>query len=115
MQADLPMADTSMSKMVEGAADTLAADMAALRDEIARLAAAAGELLQERTQAGGRRVAAAVGNAGDRIAGAAADVQDRAKELHGDVAAGIARHPFAALLIVLGVGVALGMMRRGHR
>lgn len=109
------MADTSMNKMVEGAAGALAADMATLRDEMARLAAATSELVQERTQAVGRRVSAAVGEAGERIAGAAADAQGRAQAARGDLEARVARHPFAALLIALGVGVALGLMRRGRR
>lgn len=104
-----------MNKTVEAVGGDLAGDLAALRQDVARLTETMSELVQDRTRAFGSRAAAAVGDARDRIASTAADAQSRARAVGGDIEAGVERHPLAAVLIAFGVGVAFGMLSRRHR
>jgi ElaB/YqjD/DUF883 family membrane-anchored ribosome-binding protein len=104
-----------MTKTPEGAAGDLGADLAALRQDVAHLAETMSQLVQHQTKAVGSRASSAFGDVRDRIASTAADARSRARAVGGDLEASFERHPLAALLIAFGVGIALGMMRRGHR
>jgi ElaB/YqjD/DUF883 family membrane-anchored ribosome-binding protein len=104
-----------MTKTLEGAAGDLGVDLAALREDVARLADTMSQLVQHQTKAVGSRASSAYGDIRDRIASTAADAQTRVRAAGGDLEASIERHPLAALLIAFGVGIALGMMSRGHR
>jgi ElaB/YqjD/DUF883 family membrane-anchored ribosome-binding protein len=106
--------ETFMTTNVEGAAGDIAADLAALRQDVARLAEAMRELLQNQTQAAGHRVSEAVGDARDKIASTAVDAQNRVRAASGEIEAGIARNPLIAVLIAFGVGMSLGLMSRSH-
>jgi ElaB/YqjD/DUF883 family membrane-anchored ribosome-binding protein len=106
------MFETSMTKSTEGAVGDLAADLAALRQDVARLAETMSELVQHQTGAAGLRASAAVGDARDKIASTAADAQNRVRAARGEIEASIERHPLTAMLIAFGVGLSLGMMSR---
>lgn len=101
-----------MTKSVEAAAEDVAADLAALRQDIARLAATMNDLVQHQTQAAGHRVFAAVGDARDKIASTTADAQDRVRAASREVEASIERNPLTAVLISFGVGMVLGLLSR---
>lgn len=104
-----------MTKALEDPTGDLAADLAALRQDVANLAKSMSELMQHQTKAVGVRASTAFGDVRDRIASTAADAQNRVRTAGGDLEASFERHPLAALLIAFGVGIALGMMSRGHR
>lgn len=104
-----------MTKTLEGAASDLGADLAALRHDVAQLAKTMSQLVQHQTAAVGSRASSAFGDVGDRIASTAADARSRVRGAGADLEASIERHPLATLLIAFSLGVALGMMSRGHR
>jgi ElaB/YqjD/DUF883 family membrane-anchored ribosome-binding protein len=99
----------------EGAAGDFAADLAALRQDVARLAETMGELVRHQTQAAGHRVSEAVGEAKDRISSSVADAQKRACAAGGEIEASIERNPLTAVLIAVGVGMSLGMLMSRSR
>lgn len=76
-----------MTEHAEGATGDLTADLAALRQDVARLAETIGKLVQHQTQ-------------------------DRVRAASGEIEAGIRRSPLKAVLIAFGIGVSLGMMYR---
>ncbi len=104
------MMETSMTENTEAAAKDLTADLAALRQDVARLA----ETMKEQTQAAADRLSEAVGDARDRIASAAADAQSRIRAASGEFETRIERNPLTAVLIAFGIGMSLGMMTRRH-
>jgi ElaB/YqjD/DUF883 family membrane-anchored ribosome-binding protein len=106
--------ETFMATNVEGAAGDIAADLAALRQDVARLAEAIRELVQNQTLAAGHRVSEAVGDATDRIASTAVDAQNRVRAAGGEIEAGIARNPLIAVVIAFGAGLSLGLISRSH-
>jgi ElaB/YqjD/DUF883 family membrane-anchored ribosome-binding protein len=106
------MLEPSMTKTAEGAGGDLTADLAALRQDIARLAETMSELVQHQTKAAGFRASAAVGDARDKIASTAADAQNRVRAASGEIEASIKRNPLTAVLIAFGLGISLGMMSR---
>ena len=101
-----------MIKSAEGAAGDLTADLAALRQDVARLAETMSELVQHQTGAACLRASAAVGEVRDKIASTAADAQNRVRAASGDFEASIKRNPLTAVLIAFGIGMLLGMMSR---
>jgi ElaB/YqjD/DUF883 family membrane-anchored ribosome-binding protein len=103
-----------MSSSANDGAGNLAADLAALRRDVARLAETMSALVQQQTQAAGHRVSEAVGGARDRIASTAADAQDRVRAAGGEVEAYIERNPLMAVLVALGLGVSLGLLSRSR-
>ena len=78
-----------MTKPADGAAGDLAADLAALRQDVAHLAETFGKLVQHQTQ--------------DRVRAASSEIE-----------ASIVRNPFTAVLIALGIGISVGMMNRSR-
>jgi ElaB/YqjD/DUF883 family membrane-anchored ribosome-binding protein len=103
-----------MSRSADDSAGDLAADLAALRRDVARLAETMSALVQQQAQAAGHRVFEAVGDARDKIAGTAADAQDRVRAMGGEIEACIERNPLTAVLIALGIGVSLGLLSRSR-
>jgi ElaB/YqjD/DUF883 family membrane-anchored ribosome-binding protein len=108
------MLEMSMSKNAEGAGGDVTADLAAIREDVARLADTISKLMQRQTQAAGLGVSEAVGDAGDRIGSAAADARNRARAASGEIEASIERNPLTAVLIAFGIGMWLGMMSRSR-
>jgi ElaB/YqjD/DUF883 family membrane-anchored ribosome-binding protein len=108
------MLETFMTTNAEGAAKDIAADLVALRQDVARLAEAIREVVQNQAQAAGHRVSVAVGGTRNKIAGAAVDAQNRVRAGSGEIEAGIERNPLIVALIAFGVGMSLGMMIRSR-
>jgi ElaB/YqjD/DUF883 family membrane-anchored ribosome-binding protein len=103
-----------MTTNAEGTAGDFAADLAALRQDVARLAETMSGLVQHQTQAAGHRVSAAVGDAREKIAGTAAGAQNRICAAGSAVEASIERNPLTAVLIAFGVGALLALLSRPH-
>jgi ElaB/YqjD/DUF883 family membrane-anchored ribosome-binding protein len=101
-----------MTETVESAAEDLTADLASLRQDVARLAEAMSKLVQDQTRAAGSRVSEVAGDAADKIASKAADAQNRVCAAGREVEGLIGRNPLAAMLVSLGVGISIGLISR---
>jgi len=104
-----------MTKSSEGTTGDVSADLAALRQDVARLSESISALLQSQAAGAGQRVSEAVDDAKAKFASTAADVKSRISAAGGEIEASIERNPLTAMLITFGVGMALGMMSRGRR
>jgi ElaB/YqjD/DUF883 family membrane-anchored ribosome-binding protein len=100
-----------MSKNTEG---DVAADLAAIRQDVARLAETIGKVLQHQTRAAGVGVSEAVGDAKDKVADTAAGAREITRAASGEIEASIERNPLTAVLIAFGVGMWLGMIGRSR-
>jgi len=78
-----------MTKHAEGAAGDFAADLAALRQDVAHLAETLGKLVQHQTT--------------DRVHAASSEIE-----------ASISRNPLTAVSVAFGIGIAVGMMNRSR-
>ncbi len=103
-----------MTKNAEDAARDFAADLAALRQDVARLAETMSGLVQHQTQAAGHRVFEAVGDAREKLASTAADAQKRVRAASHEVEARIEHHPLATVLIAFAVGMSLALLCRSR-
>jgi ElaB/YqjD/DUF883 family membrane-anchored ribosome-binding protein len=98
-----------MSNSNEGTGD-IAADLAALRRDVARLGDTISELAHHQAQAAGHRVAEAVGDVKEKISGSAADAQKRVRAMSGEIEAYAGHHPLKSVLIALGIGLSVGVL-----
>ncbi|GGJ45382.1 DUF883 family protein [Neoroseomonas lacus] len=103
-----------MTKTSEGTTEDIAADLASLRQDVARLTESISALLRNEALGAGQRVSDAVDDAKTRFAGTAADVRSRVNAVGGEIEATIERNPMTAMLITFAVGMALGMMTRSR-
>jgi ElaB/YqjD/DUF883 family membrane-anchored ribosome-binding protein len=78
-----------MTKPTQSSDGDFAADLAALRQDVAHLAETLSKLVQHQTQ--------------DRVQAASSEIE-----------AAIARNPYTAVLIALGVGISIGIMNRSR-
>jgi hypothetical protein len=67
--------EVSMAKSVDDASDNITADVAALREDMARLTESVGSLLKSGTHGAGQRVSEAVDDAKAKFTSKAADVK----------------------------------------
>jgi len=103
-----------MSINAESIAHELRDDLAALRQDVARLSATLGGVLQAQANGAAHQVSDAVDQARTAFAGTAAEVGARVQAASGDIEAGIERNPLRAVLVTFAVGVALGMLSRSR-
>ena len=103
-----------MTRSSEGTDEDITADLAALRQDVARLSESISALLQSQAQGGAQHVSDAVDDAKAKLASTAADVKSRVNAAGGEIEASIERNPMTAVLISFGVGMALGMMSRSR-
>lgn len=101
-----------MTRSSEGTTEDIPADLAALRQDVARLSESISALLQTQAQGAAQHFSDAVGDAKAKFASTAADVKSRVNAAGGEIEASIERHPLTAVLISFGVGMALGMVSR---
>jgi len=92
----------------------LTSDYDALRTDIAKLSETVTQLVAKQADLAGGRVADAVDNAKAALADSAGKAQDRVKSAGAELEASIERNPYSAVLIALGIGVALGLMNRSR-
>jgi ElaB/YqjD/DUF883 family membrane-anchored ribosome-binding protein len=81
-----------MTKNAEGAAADLTADLAALRQDVARLAETVSDLVRHQM----------------------ADAQENARAAKGQIEASIERNPITAVLIAFCIGMLAGRMNQSH-
>jgi len=106
-----------MTTNADATAGDFATDLAALRQDIARLADTMSTLVQHQKQAAGSRVFEAVGDARDKFASTAAGAQSRICAATDAIEDSIEHHPLTAVLVAFGVGASLGFLKpsRGYR
>ncbi|MGP8233709.1 MAG: hypothetical protein ACLQL2_13810 [Methylovirgula sp.] len=102
------------NKTGDVAAPDLAADVAALRADIARLSDTIAGLMRGQADAAGAAVKGAVGDARDQLSQAASHAQDSAFGVAADLERRIDKNPLTAVLIAAGIGMALGMMSKSR-
>jgi len=103
-----------MTKSSEGTSEDITADLAALRQDVARLSESISALMQNQAHGAAQHVTDAVEDAKARFASTAADVKSRVNKAGGEIEASIERNPLTAMLVSFGVGMALGMMSRSR-
>jgi ElaB/YqjD/DUF883 family membrane-anchored ribosome-binding protein len=103
-----------MTESDAGATGNFAADLAALRKDVAHLAVTMSDLVQHQTGTAGHRVAEAAGEVKDRVTNAATGAQRRVCAAGGEIEAYVERHSVTAVLIALGVGISLGLLSRSR-
>jgi ElaB/YqjD/DUF883 family membrane-anchored ribosome-binding protein len=108
------MLEAFVTKNAESAAGDLTADLAALRQDVARLTETIGKLVQHQAQTAGLGVSDIVGDATEKIASTAADAQSRVRAASGEIEASVERNPVTAVLIAFGIGMLLGIVSRSR-
>lgn len=102
-------------KPIEEASQDIAADLAALRQDVAKLTASVGELLRAEASATTNTVLGAVDSARRKLADGAAEAQGRVGAVGSDLEATIERNPLMAVLIAMVAGLLIGMFSRTQR
>lgn len=90
----------------------LAADLAALRDDISQLSTSVLELVQQQAAAAKTQVFGAVDDARQKFADQSADARDRIGALTSDLENTIERNPFAAIFAGALAGFLIGILVR---
>jgi len=103
-----------MSKSTEVSAADLAADIAALRDDVAKLTTSLGKVAKARASEAGETAADAGSAITEKLADTAAGAQKQLRVAGAKLEAGIEQHPMAAMLIAFGVGLSLAMATRAR-
>jgi ElaB/YqjD/DUF883 family membrane-anchored ribosome-binding protein len=102
-------------KPVEEATQDFTADLAALRDDVAKLSLSLSDFIRSQTAATANTVVDAVDNARQRISDTASKTQDRVAGASSDLEATIERNPLAAVLVALVAGILVGLLSRGRK
>jgi ElaB/YqjD/DUF883 family membrane-anchored ribosome-binding protein len=102
-------------KPVEDTTRDFTADLAALRDDVAKLTASLSEFVHFQTTATTNTVADAVDHARQKISDTAGKAQDRVASVSSDLEATIERNPLVAVLIAMVAGILVGLLSRGRK
>jgi ElaB/YqjD/DUF883 family membrane-anchored ribosome-binding protein len=87
-------------------------DLAALRDDIAKISATVMELVREKTT---NKVIDAVGEARQTISDKAAEAQDKVSSMSAELEATIERNPLVAVFLAALAGFIVGTLSRPHK
>ena len=101
-------------KPVEEASQDFTADLASLRDDVAKLSSSLSEFIRTHSAAT-TTVSDVVDNAQQKISGTATKAQNRVTGATTDLEATIERNPLAAVLIALGAGIIVGLLSHGRK
>jgi len=99
-------------KPVEKASQDFTAELASLRDDVAKLNSSLSKFIRTRSTARTNTVFDAVDNAQQKIAGKAQDPVDRAST---DLKTTIEHKPMVAALIAMVAGILVGLLSRGRK
>jgi len=102
-------------KPVEEASQDFTADLAALRDDVAKLSSSVSDFIRSQTAATTDTVTEAIDTARQKISDTANKAQDHASGVSADLEATIERNPLAAVLIALVAGILVGLLSRGRK
>ncbi|MGB6325009.1 MAG: hypothetical protein WBG11_04335 [Methylocella sp.] len=101
--------DMASNKPVEEASQDFAADLAALRDDVAKLTSSVSEFIRTQTAATTNTVFDAVDNTRQKISDTASKAQDRVAGASRDLETTIEQNPLAAVLIAMVAGLFIGI------
>lgn len=107
--------ENEMASKTENSAVDISADLANLRDDVAKLSASVAELLRQQTTQTQDKVRGAVDNAREQLAHSAADAKESVRSASAELESSIERNPLTAVMIAMLCGLVLGMMGRSHR
>lgn len=97
----------------------LAADLAALRDDFAKLSSSVRELVQAQASSTTRRMIGAVDDARhkltDEVIGAKDQLETHLGSVSADLESAIERNPLIAVMIGAAVGFVIGLVSRPHK
>ncbi len=99
------------AKDIDGVSD-FTADLAALREDIARISASLVDLLHDKTTNG---VFDAVDSAKQKFSDKAAEAQDKVNSISNDLESAIERNPLVAVLLAALAGFIIGMLSRSRK
>lgn len=97
-------------KPVKEASQDIAADVAALRDDISKLTSSVSELMRTQAMTTASTVLDAVDDAQQKFSNGAAEAQNRIRGTASDIEAAIERNPLVAVLTRLSAGLLIGMV-----
>ncbi len=101
----------SKSKDIEGIHD-FTTDLAALREDIAKISVSLMDLLHDKTTSGVLNV---VDNTKQKFSDKASEAQDKVNNISKDLESTIERNPLIAVLFAALVGFILGTLSRSHK
>ncbi len=101
-----------MAENTENVVGEFAADLTALRADVANLADRMAKLVSHQTQSAGHRVSEAVDDATDKITSTAANAQKSVCAAGREIESSIERNPLTSVLIAFGVGISFGLLSR---
>lgn len=93
----------------------VAADLANLRSDVAKLSASVTEILRQQSTHTQDRVRGVVDATRERIAHSAADAKESVRSASAELESTIGRNPLTAVAIALMCGLVIGMMGRARR
>ena len=102
-------------KPVEKASQDFTAELASLRDDVAKLNSSLSKFIRTRSTAQTDTVFDAVDNARQKISDTASKTQDRVAGASTDLENTIERNPLAAVVIAMVAGILLGLLSRGRK
>jgi ElaB/YqjD/DUF883 family membrane-anchored ribosome-binding protein len=102
-------------KPLEDASQDFAADLAALRDDIAKLTASVSALVRAQASATTDTVLGAVEQARRKLSEGAADAKDHVGTVGPDIEAAIERNPLTAVLVAMAAGLLIGILSRSRK
>ena len=101
-------------KDMEGLGRKAADDYSSLREDIAKLSETVSQLVSNHADNAGARVKDAMDTAKVALVDTAGKAQDRVSSAGAEIEASIERNPYSAVLIALGIGLALGLLNRSR-
>ncbi|HEY8031607.1 MAG TPA: hypothetical protein VIF02_04280 [Methylocella sp.] len=107
--------DMASNKPLDEASQDFAADLAALRGDVAKLTSSLSEIIRTQTAATANTVFDAADNARQKISDTASKAQDRVAGASTDLEATIERNPLSAVLIAMVAGILIGLLSRGRQ
>ncbi|QBR71818.1 hypothetical protein CU048_11640 [Beijerinckiaceae bacterium] len=102
-------------KPVEDVAQDFSEDLAALRDDVAKLSSTISQFVRSQSATTADTVFDAVDTARQKISDTASKAQDRVAGASSDLEATIERNPLMAVLIAMIAGVLVGMLSRSRK
>jgi ElaB/YqjD/DUF883 family membrane-anchored ribosome-binding protein len=102
-------------KPIKEASQDFAADLVALRDDIAKLTASVTDIARAQASAATGTVMEAVEDARQKISDGAAGAQHQLRGMGSDIEAAIERNPLVAVLTALSAGLLIGMISGARR
>ena len=101
------------TKPVEDASKDLAADLAALRSDVAKLTASIAKMVKAEASSTTETVYGAMDVAKQKISERATDAKGKIGDVSSELEASIERNPLTAVMIALAAGLVIGLVSRG--